>query len=428
MNMGTKQQKEVDSPQEAVNPRAEVLIAEDSPTQAEVLRHLLEQNGYAVRVANSGGNALSEVAKSKPDAIISDICMPGMDGYEFTDAIKQNDRFWDIPVILLTTLSDPEDIIRGIKARADGYLTKPYDDEYLLNKLESILATPVNRKEQEEEEELTVTFEDKSYVVPSDMQHFLDLVFSTSENAVRLNRKLEERTHELRAAVKRLQFEVEQRKLAEEKVRASLKEKEALLQEVHHRVKNNLQLVCSLLDLQRSRMDDERTTAFLLDSERRVRSMALIHEHLYRSSNLSEIDFSSYLDNLTKALSDSDPLHEKVVTISAVSEPIRLGVDTALPCGLIVNELVANCLKHAFDKGQKGQVRVEFRRNQPTGYVLVVADNGRGLPAEWDDMQSESLGLKLVRKLIASLRGKIFVQCDRGTEFTITFNDRQKGV
>lgn len=243
----------------------------------------------------------------------------------------------------------------------------------------------------------------------------------------RLEQRVQERTDELTRLNEQLSREIGDRVRAEQEARASLKEKEALLQEVHHRVKNNLQLICSLLDLQQSRIDDPRTRGFLKDSEERVKSMALIHEQLYKSNDLSRIDFSAYLDHLTKALSASHRTNGNGVTISVVSDRVYLGVDTALPCGLIINELVSNCLKHAFHKDQQGHIRVEFRRNQPTGYVLVVADNGKGLPEEWEHASSESLGLKLVRRLMASLRGSINVRSDEGAEFTIMLNERKKG-
>ena len=244
----------------------------------------------------------------------------------------------------------------------------------------------------------------------------------------RLEQRVRERTDELTRLNERLSREIGDRVRAEQEVRASLREKEALLQEVHHRVKNNLQLVCSLLDLQQSRIDDERTRAFLQDSERRVRSMALIHEQLYKSNDLTQIDFSEYLDNLTEALSDSYSPHGGPVSVIALSDRVLLGVDTALPCGLIINELVSNSLKHAFSNDQEGHVSVEFRSNQPTGYTLIVADNGVGLPEDWGHTNSQSLGLKLVRRLASQLRGKIEVRSNQGTEFRITFGDRLKGT
>ncbi len=242
-----------------------------------------------------------------------------------------------------------------------------------------------------------------------------------------LEQRVKERTKELLDANVKLEQEVAQRKLAEEHIRASLIEKEALLQEVHHRVKNNLQIISSLLALQSSRSESEKTSSFLDDCQSRIRSMALIHEQLYRSEDLAKIDFSEYLASLTKALLRSNARLSDSISLNLQVDRIFLTVGTALPCGLIVNELVSNSLEHAFVDGTKGEIRVALRAIGPFKYELVVADNGVGLPPGTDYRRSNSLGLKLVTRLAeAQLRGRLDVRSDKGAEIRIVFEDREE--
>ncbi len=215
-------------------------------------------------------------------------------------------------------------------------------------------------------------------------------------------------------------------KRAEDSIRGSLHEKEALLQEIHHRVKNNLQVISSLLALQGRRIDDEKVERVLLDSQSRVRSMALIHEQLYQSGNLSRIDFREYLENLASALFQSYGQTAGHISFSVVSDPVFLGVATAIPCGLIANELLSNCLKHAFNEGRSGSIRLILRRTGPSRYRFVVSDNGKGLPADLDYRASKSLGFSLVTRLAElQLHGRLEVRGNGGTQVQIDFEDRE---
>ena len=241
-----------------------------------------------------------------------------------------------------------------------------------------------------------------------------------------LERRVHERTIELERVNQRLLVEIAERKRAEEQIKASLAEKEVLLQEIHHRVKNNLQIVSSLLALQGRKIEDEKVAAALNDSQNRIRSMALIHEQLYESRDLARIDFAAYLDKLSGALLRSYAAEAGVVTLTIESDPVLLGIETAIPCGLIVSELVSNCLKHAFPRGSKGEIRIELRRSGEDRYVLVVRDDGQGFPKELDYRKSKSLGLRLITNLAESqLRADLEVRGDHGTEVRIVFADKQ---
>ncbi len=165
--------------------------------------------------------------------------------------------------------------------------------------------------------------------------------------------------------------------------------------------------------------------AVLNDSQNRIRSMALIHEQLYHSEDLARIDFAGYLRNLTNTLLRSYTEASETVTLRVDAEPVLLRVGTAIPCGLIVNELVSNCLKHAFPRGSKGEIRVGLSRNQENEYTLLVADNGQGLPEQLDFRKSQSLGLRLITNLAESqLRGRLEIRSCPGVEVRIIFVDR----
>ena len=214
--------------------------------------------------------------------------------------------------------------------------------------------------------------------------------------------------------------DITERRLAEEQIKTSLKEKEVLLKEVHHRVKNNLQVVSSLLFLQSQTVKDEETRRILEESRNRVKSMAFIHKQLYQSTNVAQIDFSPYVRNLARNLLDSYRTNGKGITLDVHVEDVFLALDTAIPCGLIINELVSNALKHAFLNGAEGHITVDLHRMAGKN-VLIVSDNGVGLPGEIDVLNAETLGLQLVSALAMQIEGRLELIRDKGTVFKITF-------
>jgi len=215
-----------------------------------------------------------------------------------------------------------------------------------------------------------------------------------------------------------------ERKRAEEKIKASLEEKEVLLREIHHRVKNNLQIISSLLSLQSRFIKDREDAEMLKESQDRIMSMALIHEKLYLSENLAYINCSEYITDLVHSLYLSYST-ARGITVTTDVEDVRLPIDVAIPCGLIINELVSNCLKHAFPRMRKGEVRVSLRSINGS-IELIVADNGVGIPEDFDFKDTESLGLHLVTILVeGQLRGEITLSRKEGTEFCITFSETQ---
>ncbi len=210
------------------------------------------------------------------------------------------------------------------------------------------------------------------------------------------------------------------RKEAEARISASLREKEVLLKEIHHRVKNNLQIISSLLRLQSQYVTDERSLAMFQESQNRVKSMALIHEYLYQSRDMARINFSEYIGNLTSHLVRSYGVTDTVRLKMNVDDS-RLDIDTAIPCGLIITELVSNSLKHAFPDSQKGSIAVDFHTSDGKHFELAVKDDGVGIPVGTNLEPKGSLGLRLVNTLTQQLSGQIHVDRTQGTKFVITF-------
>ena len=206
----------------------------------------------------------------------------------------------------------------------------------------------------------------------------------------------------------------------DELIRAALKERETLLKEIHHRVKNNMQVVSSLLSLHAAQATEPETIEILNESQRQIRSMALIHEKLYSSGSLAEIDFGDYVKSLVDDLLRMYNVPLGTVTITTDIENVQLGVDTAIHCALIINELVSNSLKYAFPDGRTGDVTVALQRANGV-HTLTVADDGVGFPADLDFRATDSLGMQLVTALINQLDGTITLDRTKGTTFIITF-------
>jgi two-component sensor histidine kinase len=214
--------------------------------------------------------------------------------------------------------------------------------------------------------------------------------------------------------------DITQRKQMEEQLHRSLQEKTVMLQEIHHRVKNNLTVVYSLLDLQAKGITDAATRAKFEESRNRVLSMALIHEKLYRSADLAHVDFKEYLQSLTRSIAETYNQPHVVLSVEMM-EPVALDVNVGIPCGLIVNELLTNALKYAFPEGRAGRIRVGISSNGDGSHVLFVADNGIGFPVDLDFRATSSLGLQLVNGLAAQIRGQVELSRQDGTRFSITF-------
>lgn len=218
--------------------------------------------------------------------------------------------------------------------------------------------------------------------------------------------------------------DITKRKIAEDKLKNSLTEKEILLREIHHRVKNNLQIISSMLSMQSMQIDNKELSEILIECQGRVKSMALIHEKLYQSHDMGHIAFDIYLKKLLSDIYRTYTNQNSSILLNVKIENIELSIESAMPCGLIVNELVSNSFKHAFPDN-KGVLTVELKADEDSDeeYVLAVKDDGIGLPADINPENTNKLGLKLVSILVDQLHGKMKVDRTNGTSFTIEFRD-----
>jgi two-component sensor histidine kinase len=222
--------------------------------------------------------------------------------------------------------------------------------------------------------------------------------------------------------------DITERKQMEEQLRRALREKETLLREIHHRVKNNMQIISSLLKLQMRNAADEQTRAMFRESQNRILSMAMIHEKLYQSEGLHRIDLKDYIDDLAREVVISFGEMVAGIVLKTDIEEITLGLDTAIPCGLIIIELLSNALKHAFPPHRgEGEIFIGLRPEGQGWLGLTVRDNGAGLPADMEINALKSLGLRLVADLARyQLGGDLNISRDNGTAIYVRFKEKEK--
>lgn len=211
------------------------------------------------------------------------------------------------------------------------------------------------------------------------------------------------------------------RKKSEESIKQSLEEKEVLLKEVHHRVKNNLQIISSILNLQSSTVSDKQTLDLLKNSQDRIRSMSLIHELLYQTKDFSTINFSEYIRSIATNLFQSYN-QNKLINLTLELSPVSLDLDSAIPCGLIINELITNSLKYAYPNSENGAIKIHLSQEKDI-VILIIEDNGKGFPSAIDFRETESLGMQLVVSLTDQIDGEIKMDNSKGTKFEIQFKN-----
>ena len=261
--------------------------------------------------------------------------------------------------------------------------------------------------------------------------------FNMMTNSLRIERenleaKVKERTSQLEDTNVILTREVNERKKAEDSLQKytfelqnSLKEKEVLLKEIHHRVKNNLQIITSLLSLQSMRINDETNLAIFKDSQNRIKSMALVHEKLYQSKELSKINFGEYVINLSNYIRESYSNQQVKIDLKFEIDELFLPIDTVVPLGLIINELISNSFKYAFNHTKFNHDRVNCisikSKSFEANTIIEFEDNGIGIPKDLNIEESQSLGLKLVYNLCMQIGGELKIESNNGTKFTIMF-------
>ena len=268
--------------------------------------------------------------------------------------------------------------------------------------------------------------ENKAIVILKDVSEQKRAEDELQQHREHLEELVVERTAALKKTNERLQAEINERKHAEELLKLSLRDKELLLREVHHRTKNNMQIISSLLNLQSLRLKNPDALSVFEDSQTRIRAMALIHETFYQSEDLTTIGFKDYVMNLTQGLFGAYRLKNNAIGLSVNVDSVTLGIDSAVPCGLVINELVSNALKHAFPEKGSGTITITARLNTEHIIELIVEDDGRGMPGEIDYRHTETLGLRLVVDIVEDQLGGTIEPLDGpGTGFRITFRDMQ---
>jgi two-component sensor histidine kinase len=341
-----------------------VLQIEDSKRDAELIVHLLQKDGFTVnslRVQDAQG-VRDALARMAWDIVICDHDMPQFDAPAALEILRETGL--DIPFIVVSGAIGEEIAVRMMKSGAHDYLTK--------NNL-ARLGAAVTRELRD-------------------------------ADSRRERRRAEEA---LRETVDRLQ--------------SALDEKTVLLKEVHHRVKNNLAVVSSLLALKADATRDRKARLALEESQQRVQSIALVHEHLYGTDNLGRINFAEYARELVQAVRSTFTAGDRFIGLDFALEPIELSIEQAVPCALILNELLSNAFKYAFADGNAGRIRISFRQPEAGHCELAVEDDGVGLPPGRLAGQNKSLGLRIVRILANQLNGSLEQKERPGTRIVLRF-------
>lgn len=258
-----------------------------------------------------------------------------------------------------------------------------------------------------------------------DDEHILSIILGEMSFALEngmLHSKIKSHLKEIQEHNIRLNREIDERKLVEEQIRESLKEKEALLREIHSRIKNNMQVISSLLNLQSQYVKDKESLEMFRKSRDRILSMAFVHEKLYQSADLTKIDFDGYIRSIAQHLLRTCSIDPGAVRLNVNCSDVFLSINNAIPCGLIINELICNALKHAFPEGEKGEIAIDFHPNGDNRLILIVSDTGIGLPENIDVSDAKTVGLQLISDLVDQLKGTLDIKRDGGTAFKITFN------
>jgi len=340
-----------------------LLFVEDNEPIRVLFERRLIKRVARFYVAENGLQGLELYRQHRPDLVITDISMPIMNGLDMIRKIKEFDPY--LHVIVMSAYSIKEFFLEAINLGVNGYLVKPVDPKKLYAQIDEIAGNIMMEKALEEKELI--------------------------------------------------------RSIAESNLKKSLEEKEVLLKEVHHRVKNNMQIISSILKMQERLVDDPKLKTVLGESQNRIRSMALIHENLYRNETLANIKFANYVQSLTTNLSRTYADMQGRISFHFDIEDVSLPIDIGIPCGLIINELISNSFKHAFAGREKGLISIGLRVSNGNEYTLLVADDGVGILHQTSFNNSGSLGMRIVTKLVQQIEGALDYDFKNGTKYTIRF-------
>lgn len=458
-----------------------LLILEDSASDAELLERELRRGGlsFAARRVDTREAFIRQLGDFQPHLIISDYNLPSFDGLAALELVRQKSLL--LPFILVSGHIGEDLAIEALKIGATDFLLK----DRLGRLVSSVQRALREVEERSERQRLEERFRQVVESAPNAMLMInaagcVEMVNAQAEKVFGYARTellgqpiemlIPERFGSLHPELRTSFFDAPQsrpmgagrdlyglrkdgsevaveialnpietregkmvlaaivdvsdRKARENRIQVAMKEKDLLLSEIHHRVKNNLQVICSLLDLQSSKVEDEIALKLLVESQNRIKSMALIHQKLYEAKDFARVDFSSFIDTLVPNLVSSYCVDPGRITLAIDSADVSLPIDAAIPCGLIINELISNALKHAFPNQRRGQITIQLA-NEPGGQiVLCVADNGIGIADELD-LAGATLGLQLITHLADQLGGDLSIQRSNPTRFALRFSLEQ---
>jgi chemotaxis response regulator CheB len=352
-----------------------VLLVDDDPGARMAMEDILKSDAYNLVIARNGEEALKRILEiSNLALIITDIAMPGMDGFELAQFIKRRAQTSGIPICFLTaTYQDQQRAMEAYTMGAVDYLSKPVNPN----------------------------------VIRAKVNVFAELHLQ-KQTLQALNKKLQEQTEILDNKNQRL-------RVSEERLRTALNEKETLLKEVHHRVKNNMQIISSLLNLRAGGSSDAHVQSALTECSSRIQAMSMIHERLYSTGVFGGVEFDAYLKDLIGTLWSGLAPADGRVQLKMNFEKAFVSLDSAIPLGLIANELILNAMKYAFPNGRGGDLVIELKQLAGNRLEFSVCDTGIGLPKDFDFDKANSLGLKLVRALTMQIRGEVKFEGPPGT-------------
>ncbi|AXV37732.1 MAG: hypothetical protein CIT01_05735 [Methanobacterium sp. BRmetb2] len=462
-----------------LNSPIKILIVDDSKDDTELIVRKLRHNHHDLiyKRVETEKSMKSCLKHGSWDIVICDYVIPGFGGLQALKISKIIDV--DLPVIIVSGKIGEEVAVEAMKAGAQDYLLKDNlsrlapaiereinefktrkRQKIALKKSESIYKTifentgtataiinenmyieMVNTgfetisgcKKGEIEDKIKFT----DFTLEKDKKILKNLLSSTRINSKQAPQNFETKFRDSRGKTKDILMtlavipgtkkiltsilDITDRKIVEDQIIAALNEKEILLKEIHHRVKNNLQIISSLLRLQSRYINDEKVAEILNDSQNRVKSMGMVHEKLYQSDDLSKVDLEEYVNNLAVELFRSYGKSIRKIKLRVDVCKILMDADATINFGLIINELLSNSLKHAFPSDLEGEIIVEFYQSPNGNYILKIGDNGIGLPSDFDLSKSNSLGMRLVNNLCNQLNGEMEIIRDNGTMFHIKF-------
>jgi len=416
----------------------EILVVEDSPTQALKLKYILEKQEYAVRLAVNGREGLEAIEQRRPTMVISDVLMPEMDGYEFCSTIKNDDDLKDIPVILLTTLSDPQDIIRGLESGADNFLNKPYSEEALMSRIKYILINMDVRSRTRTGMGIEIYFANKKHYLTSERIQIIDLLLSTYENAVEKNRELEQTNKKLRNVQEELEKNNDQLRLLNE-------QKNTLLGMAAHDLRNPLYLIDGYSDFllkdNSENLSEEQRTIISAVQSSSTYMVTMINDLLdvqkietgNLEMNFQKGNFHTLVDTILERQAFAVKKKGVDITVNRPEHIPDFHFDAAR-IEQVVSNLIDNAVKFSF-KGSVIEIQYQYDEKE---LVFSVRDHGPGIPENelnrlfkpfsttsvkpTGNERSTGLGLAIARSIIEKHTGRIWVESELGKGSTFSFS------